>query len=391
MLPLEYPPLTLLIFSPALLAPFLYYQVAFALFIALVSVLAYSLLLHYAPRGAALAFALYMLIGAWATAEGRFDLIPAGLTLLCVIAADRKHWTSAYIALAFATLLKIYPLLLLPALFIAEQQGSLRIYLPRKSLTLKTLPTELWHTLRSIRRWHWTNSLIFFAILIAITGLFALIDFRGAVLSQFTYFSNRPVQVEATASTLLWIGTLFGFPVHITFSYGSFNIISALGHRIALLFEILLILGYIYVIWQQWRGKFDLVQASIAVLLLFIATSKVFSPQYLMWLIPLLAYSGAFNRFWLPLWGSICLITTIIYPYIYTSVSNGMLAPSLPSFIELVALRNALIVLVTLAYLFNWFHLRKRKPLPLPLAGKETRPLSIEDNQYINSNVRASK
>jgi hypothetical protein len=106
-----------------------------------------------------------------------------------------------------------------------------------------------------------------------------------------------------------------------------------------------------------------------------------------MWLIPLLAYSGAFNRFWLPLWGSICLITTIIYPYIYTSVSNGMLAPSLPSFIGLVALRNALIVLITLAYLFNWFHLRQRKPLPLPLAGKETTALSIEDN----SNVQVRK
>ena len=90
-LPLEYPPLTLAIFSPALFAPLAYYQMAFAIFMALTAVFIYWLLLRYAPRGAALAFALYILVGAWGTAAGRFDLIPAALTLLCVIAAERKR------------------------------------------------------------------------------------------------------------------------------------------------------------------------------------------------------------------------------------------------------------------------------------------------------------
>src|SRR5947209_5019860 len=75
-LPLEYPPLTLLVFTPALLAPLVYYQMAFAILMALMAVFMYWLLLRYAPRGAALAFAGYMLIGAWATAEARFDLLP---------------------------------------------------------------------------------------------------------------------------------------------------------------------------------------------------------------------------------------------------------------------------------------------------------------------------
>jgi len=122
---------------------------------ALTAVLIYWLLLHYGPRGAALAFALYMLIGVLATAEGRFDLVPAALTLLCLIAAERKHWTSAYVALAFGFLLKIYPILLLPALFIAEQQDAQRFYIPPKSLTLKSLPGALWHTLQGIHSWRW--------------------------------------------------------------------------------------------------------------------------------------------------------------------------------------------------------------------------------------------
>src|SRR5258708_34185591 len=140
MLPLSYPPFTLVIYSLALLSPLATYQIVFAVHMALAGVLIYWLLLRYGPRGAGLAFALYMLIGAAATAEGRFDLVPVALTLLCLIAAERKHWTSAYVALPFGFLLKIYPLLLLPALFIAEQQDAQRFYSPQEPLTLKPLP-----------------------------------------------------------------------------------------------------------------------------------------------------------------------------------------------------------------------------------------------------------
>lgn len=363
-LPLEYPPLTLVLFSMALLAPLFYYQIVFAILMALTCVLIYRLLLRYGPRGAALVFALYMLIGAYSTATGRFDPVPAALTLLCLIAAERKRWTYAYVALAFGFLLKIYPILLLPALFIAEQRDAQRMYMPPKSLALKSLPGELWHTLRGISRWRWKNAFIFFGILLGVTGFFALFDFKGAVLSQLSYFANRPVQVESTISTLLWLGTLFGFPVRTVYTYGSINMISMLGGPIVALFDLLFALGYIYIIFLQWRGKLDIVQSCIALLLVFIVTGKVFSPQYLIWMVPLLAYSGAFDSLWLVIWVSISILTTIIYPYLYTHALNATAAPYVPGFIQSVAVRNALLILVTLAYLFNWFHIRRRKELP---------------------------
>ena len=360
MLPLEYPPLTLVLFSLPLLAPLPYYQLIFAVLMALTAVLIYWLLLHHGPRGAALAFSLYMLIGVLATAEGRFDLVPAALTLLCLIAAERKHWTSAYVALAFGFLLKIYPILLLPALFIAEQQDARCFCIPLKSLTFKYLPGALWHTLQDIHHWRWKNTLVFFSILLGVTAFFAMFNFRGAVVSQLSYFVNRPLQVEATGSTLLWLGTLFGFPVHIEFTYGSVNMASALDGALALLFEVLFVLGYLYILLLQWRRKLDLVQACIALLLVFIVTSKVFSPQYLIWIIPLLAYSGAFDSFWLVAWGTISLLTTIIYPYLYTRTLDALQTPYVPGFIQFVAARNAAFVLLTLAYLFDWFHLWRR-------------------------------
>lgn len=361
LLPFEYPPLTLSVFSLALLAPLAWYAVAFAFLMALVALLIYWLLQRYGPRGAALACAFYLVLGAWGTAEGRFDLIPAGLTLLCLLAAERRRWLLAYSMLALGFLFKIYPLLLLPALFIAEQSALKRFHRPPARLKPGAWPGELWLTLRGAVHWRWRHMLYFWGVILAVSGLFALINFQGAVLSQWSYFSNRPVQVEATGSTALWLATLFGHPVVIVKSFGSVNIISNLGHRVALISEAFFVLGYALVILQQWRGKLDLAQSFIAALLVFIVTGKVFSPQYLIWLIPLLAYNGFFNRLWLVLWGSISLLTTAIFPYMY-SLSQGLHRHAyVGDFIALVTLRNLLLLLVTLAVLFNWWRINQRK------------------------------
>lgn len=364
--PFEYPPLTLLIFSLSLLAPLAYYQIAFALSMALAAILIYWLLLRYGPRGSGLACALYLVLGAWATAEGRFDLVPAGLTLISLIAAEKKRWTLAYIALGLGVLLKIYPLLLLPGLFMAEQLADGRLRRPSTTLTLKTLPTEIWLTLRDAGNWRWKNALLFGGLIVVITGLFALLNFQGALVSQLSYFANRPVQIESTGSTLLWLATLIGHPASVLYSFGSFNVISDLDGIVALTFEGLFVLGYALALCWQWRGKLNLAQVFLVLLLIFVTTGKVFSPQYLIWLIPLLAYNGAFSRLWLILWSIISILTTIIYPYYYSYIPDIRLLPSTIGFIEIVAVRNILLLLLTLALLFDWWQLKQPKnPTPV--------------------------
>src|SRR5260370_636635 len=73
------------------------------------------------PRPAAIVFAFYLVRGSWATALGRFDLVPAGLTLGAVILAARARWNWAYVLIALATLLKLYPAILIPVFLIAQQ------------------------------------------------------------------------------------------------------------------------------------------------------------------------------------------------------------------------------------------------------------------------------
>lgn len=361
-LPVEYPPLTLSLFSVALLAPFHDYQIAFAILMALVAFPIYWLLQRYGPRGSALACAFYLVIGAWATAEGRFDLVPAGLTLLCVIAAEQRRWTLAYVALALGFLFKIYPILLLPGLFIAEQIAHNRFPRPSASLKLQDWPGALWSTLRGARYWRWKHVLLFWALALIISGGFALLNFREAVLSQWSYFTNRPVQVEATGSSVLWLFSFLGHPVHVVKSFGSVNLVSNLGHRVALIGEGCFFIGYTLAILWQWRGKFGFSQTCLAILLIFIVTGKVLSPQYLIWLIPLLAYHGSFNRVWLVLWGSVCFLTTAIFPFMYNIGVGVHSVFAAPGFIIMVTLRNLLLILITLAFFLNWWNLNHRKP-----------------------------
>ncbi|GAC1389168.1 MAG: hypothetical protein NVS4B11_01110 [Ktedonobacteraceae bacterium] len=374
LLPLEYPPLTLVPFSLALLAPISYYQLVFAFLMALTAVLIYWLLLRYGPRGAGLIFTLYLLGGAVATAHVRFDLLPAALTLISLIAAERRHWTSAYVALAFGVLLKIYPILLLPALFIAEQQADKRFYIPTQSLSLAILPRYLWDTLRGIRLWRWKNCLLFFGVLGGVTAAFALLNFQGAIMNQLLYFAQRPVQIESSGSTILWFTKLFGVPLNITNEFGSINITNSFSAIVSLLSTLLLVVGFAYCLLQQWCGKMDIVQTGVALIFVFIATGKVFSPQYIIWLIPLLAYVGAFDAFWCFFWGPAAVLTTIIFAYFYTRPVDPLTIPLTPGFFQVIAIRNMFFVLVTLAYLFNWFNVRQRR-LPALLTGRETKPL----------------
>jgi hypothetical protein len=147
----------------------------------------------------------------------------------------------------------------------------------------------------------------------------------------------------------------------VVYTFGSVNIASDLGNIVALSSEALFVLGYAFTILYQWRGKLNLAQTFIGLLLVFIVTGKVFSPQYLIWLIPLLAYQGAFSRLWLILWGSLSILTTVIYPYLYMLTPDARKAPYVPGFIESVTVRNILLVLVTLAFLLNWWQLREKK------------------------------
>ena len=361
-LPLEYPPLTLAIFSPPLLAPERAYPVVFALGMALTAFCIYWLLLRYGPRGAGAVFATCLVVGCLGTAFSRFDLVPGALTLLCLVLAERKRWNLAYLALALGVLTKLFPIVLFPLLFMAEQRDQAGFFFPDQPFTLKKIPTIFRQTLHNIHHWHWKNALEFFGVLVGVTAFFWTLNSNGA-FGSFSYLYLRPFEVESIGSVVLWLASYFGAPIQFMTAFGSLDIASPLAGVLSQGFFILLGLGYIYIIIQQWEGKMDLVQASVAALLVLIAANKVFSPQYLLWLIPLLAYSAAGNRRLLLHWGGISVLTTLIYP-IYFGIFSSVVDPSkVPGFMPAILLRNGLFVLLTVAYFLNILNLRERSAL----------------------------
>jgi len=209
-------------------------------------------------------------------------------------------------------------------------------------------------------------------------GLFLislLISPAGAI-SPLDYFTGRPFQIESVPASALWALSLLGLPICSGFEFSSLDVYERVHgtcptlpgqssgsatDALSLLFLALLLAGVVWVVWMQWRGRLTLAQAFISILLIIIATGKVFSPQYLIWLAPLLAYTIGFgDLFWFVCWCGVSLLTTVIYPYLYGVKHDITDAPSVPAFYPTIALRNLLLVLLVAVYLFDVFRLRSR-------------------------------
>jgi hypothetical protein len=333
-LPNEYPLPVLLPFSLGLLAPQGWYQVSFAIWMVLLAGLLCYLLARYRSREAATSCAFYLITGCWATAAGRFDLLPALFTLLAVVYAARSRWGWAFAYLALATLCKFYPVLLLLPFLLQQQrlvQGNWRAW----------------------QRW---LPLVVFGLVCAGIVVVSLLFSVEGTLKPLTYFGDRPIQVESLPASLMWLTSLVaGLPLTFKFTYGSLNMFGAPVQIIGSLSTPLLLVGLAYTYWLQWRGKIDLAASSLLTLLLLIGTSKVFSPQYLIWVAPLVAYVGQANWRWMVSWGLLGVLTTLIYPYIYISVLLQAV-PQQPIFFPIVTIRNFILAGFIIALLIAGQH-----------------------------------
>lgn len=330
-LPPEYPFLTLIPFSLPLLAPFHWYETTFVLLMTLVAILIYIILVKYQSRSAGLAFALYIVLGSWATATDRFDLIPAALTLGAILLAGKARWKWAFALLALATLYKYYPILLAVPFLIAQQAHY---------------KNEKWTAWR-----RWSAPAVFVGVGLLIT-LVSLICNANATLFPFVYFTNRPTQIESLPATLLWLGNYLGYPIQYNMAYQSLNIVSSLIHLVSPLIEVLEVAGLLYTFWLYWRGKLHLYEACLLTVLIIVITGKVFSPQYLIWVTPLIALVGQANWKWLLSWGLVAALTTFMFPFHYNGISE------INQFYLVVIARDFLILALTCTLLY-WYSRRK--------------------------------
>ena len=354
-LPYEYPLPVIIPFSLPLIVPSYWYQIVFAISMSLVAVVIFALLRHFTSRRAAIVYALFLVIGGWATADGRFDLVPSALTLVALLLAVRTRWNWAFAFLASATVFKFYPSVLLIPFLLAQQMKS----------------GEKWTGWR-----RWTPLAVFAAVCIGEMVISLFLSVEGT-LAPFSYFANRPFQIESPGASLLWVFHFLGNPLQPVFAYGSFSVISSLASPVSLIDTVLLVVGLTYTWWLQWRGKTNLAASCLLTLMIVIFSGKVFSPQYLLWLLPLAAYVWERNLKWIVAWCLLGGLTTFIFPYLYMFYLGEFNdVSSAPFFYAIIAIRNLFFLCMIMSLLHSYS--RKQLSKCSPELDMEDTPVMIE-------------
>ncbi|MCI0386550.1 glycosyltransferase 87 family protein [Streptomyces sp. CNQ085] len=265
----QYPPAAALaILSPALL-PFLEYPAAFYVLACAADAAAFGLLLHASRRGAGREGSRGR-AGAWVWVAGvpllgptvyaRYDLMVTAVAVAALLALSRGPRTAGALA-AFGALLKVWPALLL-------------VGTPRGRVT-----RAVWCAAA-------TAALV-------LTAVFAA-AMPGA-LDFLTHQRDRGTEVESVGALVFHVARHFGWEGRVLLNYGS---VEFLGPYVDVVSAAALLCTAAAFGWLlRWRLRAvewtasTAADAAFAAVLLFTVTSRVISPQYMVWLVGLAAVS----------------------------------------------------------------------------------------------------
>jgi hypothetical protein len=183
-----------------------------------------------------------------------------------------------------------------------------------------------------VRRGRWRELRVAAAASIVTGAVAAAIYFvvaRDHAFDTLAYHVDRPVQIESPYGAILILAELFHHGlIHIVSSYGSHNIQSSAEPPLRQLSSVFLggailgVLGWFW--WAIGRARDEASQhravmaACTAALIAFIALGKVFSPQYLLWLLPSGAIAAALSSERSRLaFIVVALLTQLEFPFVY--------------------------------------------------------------------------
>lgn len=253
----------------------------------------------------------------------RYDLFPALLTMLGVTDLISRKPLGAGIWLGLGTAAKLYPIVLLPIFFLFCIMEN------RKSAGLKLAGG--------------------FCVALGLSFLpFAAVS-PTAMLSFLKYHQMRGLEIESVPAGLILLAHVWGLTsANVVVNYGADHIVSPSAPSVVRCLPLIFAGLYGIVLWKAWlrfrnEGKLGQIESAtlltytIAALTAFILANKVFSPQYMIWLlpfVPLLRPRPALSLL------TVFVLTTIIFPCNFSSLCS--LAPGA---IYLVNLRNGVLVL----------------------------------------------
>ena len=250
----------------------------------------------------------FPLLGQLATT--RFDLTPTFLTLAAValwLRRTPRSEAAAWLVLALAVGVKLVPVIVAPLLLL-------------DLLSRRGLRAAIIHGL-------------------GFTGALALLLLPGLAISRsgyvaaYTYQMDRGIQMESIyANALLLLSKLGRVEIVTAHAWGSFEYVSSwtaplrtVSSLVQLTALTAVYAAFAFVRFRSHDGRRDvqLVTATTLVLLAFIATGKVFSPQYLIWLMPFVVLlPGRRGRRTIIWFLATLVVSQLVFPYFYSSLRH---------------------------------------------------------------------
>ncbi|MGY3201171.1 hypothetical protein ACVW19_001686 [Streptomyces sp. TE5632] len=338
----QYPPAAALaILSPGLL-PFLEYATAFFVLVLLADLATLALLLYAggrpgrSRRGAWVWVAGVPLLGP--TVYARYDVMVTAVAVAALLAGARRPRLLGALA-AFGALLKVWPAMLL---------------------------------LGVRRRSAWVSAAV---TGVAVAGGFAV--FMPGAFAFLGFQRDRGTEVESLGALVFHVARHYGWDGQVLLNYGSVEFLGPYVTWVSTGAMVLTGAALAWlVLWRLLATRFEphtLADAAFVAVLMFTTTSRVISPQYMVWLVGLaavcLCHPGSRMRLPVALVLVASFVTVLEFPLWFAHV-----VASDPLGIALLFLRNGLLVAATfLAARALW---RATVPRGLPPAAPAPHPRS---------------
>jgi hypothetical protein len=197
-----------------------------------------------------------------------YDLFPALLTIAAVLAFLYGRERTTYVLLALAVTAKVFPLVLLPIALIETWERGGR------------------DAVRRALAW-------FVGVLVLVHLPFAVLGPGGLRFSYWVQL-RRGLEVESLGGGILLVLNRLGLH-SVTLrdtAAGSRDAVGTLPDALGVASSFAVVAAVLYVAWVYLRGRRDRVLACAAAVTAFVAFNKVLSPQYVVWLLPLVPAAG---------------------------------------------------------------------------------------------------
>ena len=275
-----------------------------------------------AANGAATRLVVLTIVAAPSLAW-RFDLFPALLTAMAVLAALEGRAAVAGGAIGLGILAKLYPAILIPALAVP------------------------WLMARDARRTIRFAAGVGAALTVVIVPIVALVG--DAAWNPLTYQTARGLQLESVGGGIVLLDALWqGTEAPLTFDFGAVHVAGAAARAVLAALPWLAVSGFgLLIALSAYRARSEprtgrridggtIVTIAAASIVLLLTLNKVLSVQYVVWLVP---FAALLPRGQFLLIALIAVLSVGIHPLNY----ERLIAQEAP-LVLLLNVRNALLV-----------------------------------------------